>query len=155
MNPIVTMMRATAVLSFTIGLTACASLPIPAEQVEEELLAADRAYEAYNLAHGYKAASLEYVDFEQGFMIEAGDGFLTGQKAIMAERQLDAVPSPVHWQPVGAMGASSADLGITWGSFVVDGDPDTTGDYVTVWRKVDGAWKIVTDTAVDDPAPAE
>ena len=46
-------------------------------------------------------------------------------------------------------------MGITWGSFVVDGDPDTTGDYVTVWRKVNGEWKIVTDTAVDDPDPAD
>ncbi len=118
-------------------------------------MAVDRAYEAYNLAHGYEAASLKFVDFEKGFMIEAGEGFLTGQAAIMAERQLDMVPSPVHWQPEGAMGAASGDLGITWGSFVVDGDPDTTGDYVTVWRKVNGEWKIVTDTAVDDPDPAD
>ncbi|KCZ62846.1 hypothetical protein L53_09735 [Hyphomonas sp. L-53-1-40] len=149
-----------AMLGIAFSVAGCASLPASeaqatVSQIEAELLAVDRAYEAYNLAHGYEAASLKFVDFEKGFMIEAGEGFLTGQTAIMAERQLDTVPSPVHWEPEGAMGAASGDLGITWGSFVVDGDPNTTGDYVTVWRKVNGAWKIVTDTAVDDPAVAD
>ena len=160
MNQTVNTVCGGCMFGLAIGTTGCTSLPTSdvhatAPQIEAELMAVDRAYEAYNLAHGYEAASLKFVDFEKGFMIEAGEGFLTGQAAIMAERQLDMVPSPVHWQPEGAMGAASGDLGITWGSFVVDGDPDTTGDYVTVWRKVNGEWKIVTDTAVDDPDPAD
>jgi hypothetical protein len=160
MNQTVNTVCGIAMFGLAFSVAGCASLPASeaqatVPQIEAELLAVDRAYEAYNLAHGYEAASLKFVDFEKGFMIEAGEGFLTGQTAIMAERQLDTVPSPVHWEPEGAMGAASGDLGITWGSFVVDGDPDTTGDYVTVWRKVNGAWKIVTDTAVDDPAVAD
>ena len=132
MNQTVNTVCGVAMFGLAIGTTGCTSLPTSdvhatAPQIEAELMAVDRAYE----------------------------GFLTGQAAIMAERQLDMVPSPVHWQPEGAMGAASGDLGITWGSFVVDGDPDTTGDYVTVWRKVNGEWKIVTDTAVDDPDPAD
>lgn len=160
MIQIVRTMRTVAILGVAAGAVACASLEAPAvaefsETVEAKLMAADRAYEAYNLQYGYEAASLKFVDFEQGFMIEAGQGFLKGQAAIMAERQLDEVPSPVHWQPVGAMGAASGDMGITWGSFVVDGKPDTTGNYVTVWRYINGSWKIVTDVAVDDPVMDE
>jgi hypothetical protein len=119
--------------------------------IQSELMAADQAYEAYNLEYGYKAASLEFIDFENAFMIEAGDGFLTGKTDIMAERQLDTVPSPVHWTPIGAKASETGDFGITWGTFLVDYETDTTGNYVTVWKKVNGAWKIVTDVAVDDP----
>jgi hypothetical protein len=151
MNKIVNTGRAVAIGTLVAMSAGCVSAPVSPDQVEAELLAADRAYEAYNLENGYEAASRKFVDFDKGFMIEAGDGFLVGEDAIMAERQLDTVPSPVHWQPIGAMGATSGDLGITWGSFSVDGDPETTGNYVTVWRKIDGEWKIVTDTAVDDP----
>lgn len=121
------------------------------KSIEAELISADRAYDAFNLKHSYEMASLEFIDFETAFMMEAGQGFLRGKTAIMAERQIDDVPSSVHWQPIGSMGASSADLGITWGTFSVDGDPGVSGSYVTVWRKVDGEWKIVTDTVVDDP----
>lgn len=146
------MFRAIAIVGVAVSVAGCISAPVPADTIEAELLAADKAYDAYNLEYGYKAASEKFVDFEKGFMLEAGEGFLTGEAAIMAERQLDTAPSPVHWAPIGAMGASSGDLGVTWGSFSIDGDPETTGNYVTVWRKVDGVWKIVTDTAVDDPS---
>tara|TARA_B100000949_G_scaffold127368_1_gene112441 strand:- start:164 stop:550 length:387 start_codon:yes stop_codon:yes gene_type:complete len=121
-------------------------------EVTSELMEADKAYEAFNIEFGYKAASLEFIDFEDAFMIEAGEGFLTGKADIMAERQLDTVPSPVHWTPIGAKVSDSGDFGITWGTFLVDYETDTTGNYVTVWHKVDGDWKIVTDVAVDDPA---
>lgn len=119
--------------------------------IVSELLAADQAYERYNLEFGYEAASLEFIDFSEAFMIEAGEGFLTGKTDIMAERQLDTVPSPVHWSPIGAKASEAGDFGITWGTFLVEYETELTGNYVTVWKKVDGAWKIVTDVAVDDP----
>ena len=102
MNQTVNTVCGVAMFGLAIGTTGCTSLPTSdvhatAPQIEAELMAVDRAYEAYNLAHGYEAASLKFVDFEKGFMIDAGEGFLTGQAAIMAERQLDMVPSPVHW----------------------------------------------------------
>ncbi len=145
-------LRSMALGSAVLSIVGCVSAPVSPATIEAELMEADMAYEAFNLEYGYEAASKKFVDFDKGFMLEAGEGFLTGEAAIMAERQLDTVPSPVHWKPIGAIGSASGDMGVTWGSFSVDGDPETTGNYVTVWRKVDGVWKIVTDTAVDDPA---
>ncbi len=138
----------TAILA---GLAGCASVTnqSPAS-IEQSLIAADKAYDAHNLQNGYKSASEAFIDFETAFMIEAGEGFLTDEASIMAERQLDTAPSPVHWGPIGAMAAASGDLGITWGTFSID-NSTTAGNYVTVWRKVNGEWKIVTDVAVDDP----
>lgn len=156
MSSFIRNLRFFTIIPLTIVATACAHSvssdgALSDEQVNMELMAADRAYASHNLEYSYKMASSEFIDFDTAFMIEAGEGFLVGESDIMSERQLDAVPSPVHWAPIGAMGASSGDLGITWGAFSVDGDPETTGNYVTVWRKVNGEWKIVTDVAVDDP----
>ncbi|MEM9055138.1 MAG: hypothetical protein AAGB16_07420, partial [Pseudomonadota bacterium] len=91
-----------------------------------------------------------YFDFETAFLLEPDDGILVGEEAIMAQRQFDQTPSPVFWNPVGSMASGDADLGITWGKFGFEGDPNTQGSYLTVWRKVDGEWKIVTDVAVND-----
>jgi len=124
------------------------------EAVADALMQADRAYEAYNLEHGFNAATAKYMDFDQGFLIEPGQGLVRGREAILAERDLNEIPSPVRWTPQGAMGAQSDDLGLTWGEFAVDGG--ARGAYLTVWhRDGDGEWKIVTDVAVDDPAMAE
>lgn len=155
MYKIVKTLRATVLLSLPVVAVACVSAanPVPASStanVESELMAADRAYESYNQKYSYESASEEFIDFDKGFMMESGRGFLRGKTDIMAERKIDTVPSPVHWQPIGSMGAQSADMGVTWGTFSVDGDPLATGSYVTVWRKVAGEWKIVTDTVVDD-----
>ena len=145
--------RAGTIFILGMAVVACSSTSSALAQasVESELMDADRAYAAYNVEHGYKAASSKFIDFEKGFMIEAGRGFLEGETDIMSERQLDVTPSPVHWEPIGAMAGDSADLGMTWGTFIVEGTPETTGNYVTVWRKVEDEWKIVTDVAVDDP----
>ena len=143
-----------AAMSALAGLAACATQPTASNSsaaTENELMAADRAYEAFNIEQGYKAASLEFIDFDEAIMIEAGEGFLTGKADIMAERQLDTVPSPVHWKPIGAKVGPSGAFGMTWGTFLVDYETDTTGNYVTVWHKVNGEWKIITDVAVDDP----
>ena len=98
------------------GMVGCVPSPTPSlDALEKELLSADRSYEAYNREYGFKAASQEFVDFDSAFMIEVGEGFLTTETDILAARDLTTVPSPVRWQPIGAM-AGGGDLGITWGS---------------------------------------
>lgn len=137
------------------GVAACATAPnAPSISAENELLQVDAAYDAYNRQNGFAAASEAFIDFESGFLIDGERGFLVGREAIMNDRQLDTVPSPVFWSPDGAMAAASGDFGITWGRFGVEGDPPTAGSYLTVWRQRDGEWKIVTDVAVDDLVPS-
>lgn len=119
---------------------------------ENALIQIDQAYNDYNREFGFKQASEAFFDFKSAFIIEAGEGILTGEEAIMSKRNFDQAPSPVYWNPIGAMSSKSADLGITWGTFGTDGAPDEKGSYLTVWRKIDGEWKIVTDLAVNDPS---
>ncbi|MBV7255276.1 nuclear transport factor 2 family protein [Pacificimonas sp. WHA3] len=125
-----------------------------AEAIAASLIEADRAYEATNNQAGFQAANEAHFNFEDGFLMEPGQGVLRGKEAILAERSLSAVPSPVRWSADNAMGASSGDFGITWGKFSVDGESTTEGQYLTVWKKDDqGEWKIITDVALDDPQP--
>lgn len=140
-----------AMVTLAISTSGCASNSISSKPTfEEELMSADKAYEAHNLKFGFKDASTKFIDFKTGFMLNAEKGFLNGETQILEDRNLTTVPSPVHWQALGAMAASSGDLGITWGNFSVDGNPETNGNYVTVWKKISDEWKIVTDIAVDD-----
>lgn len=62
MNKIVNTGRAVAIGTLVAMSAGCVSAPVSPDQVEAELLAADRAYEAYNLENGYEAASRKFVD---------------------------------------------------------------------------------------------
>lgn len=131
----------------------CALDPTPTHSsADDALIRIDQDYNDYNREFGFKQATEAYFDFGSAFIIEAGEGILTGEETILSKRNFDQAPSPVYWNPTGSMSSKSADLGITWGSFGIDGAPDEKGSYLTVWRKVDGEWKIVTDLAVNDPS---
>src|SRR5262245_52246526 len=66
----------------------------------------------------------------------------------------------ISWKATDAVVASSGDLGYTVGTYALTvngpgGKPVTErGKYQTTWKKVDGKWKVLYDTASGDaPAP--
>jgi ketosteroid isomerase-like protein len=70
------------------------------------------------------------------------------------EQYLESNPSFVpNWSTDRVEIASSGDLAVEWGTWSesgsgLDGTAEDHGRYVTVYRKVDGIWKVATDISV-------
>lgn len=79
------------------------------------------------------------------------------------ESRLDAPDQTFSWSATDVQVAKSGDLAYELGSFWFDTDgagenPRVSGEYVTVWTKADGTWRVAVDssTAVKPPeAPAQ
>jgi ketosteroid isomerase-like protein len=60
------------------------------------------------------------------------------------------------WSTTSVRVAASGDLAVEQGEIYMDPDgadgkePATTGAYVTVWEKVDGAWRVFADSGTDN-----
>lgn len=64
----------------------------------------------------------------------------------------------LFWQPVFATIARSGELGITTGPWEMQrsGKAVGFGQFASVWKKQsDGAWKVIFDTGIDHPQPAQ
>ena len=62
------------------------------------------------------------------------------------------------WQPIAGDVSSSGDLGYTHGIYIVSSGNDPQkiserGNYMRIWKKLDGVWKVMADVA--DPLPPE
>ena len=87
---------------------------------------------------------------------------MRGEKAIRAgiEPLMKAPGFNVSWKPTRAEVAASGDLGYTAGTFELTvnnaaGLPSTEkGNYITTWKKINGAWKVTEDAGGPDaPSP--
>jgi uncharacterized protein (TIGR02246 family) len=64
--------------------------------------------------------------------------------------------SLISWSTTGVRVAASGDLAVETGNITLDEDgpdgkkPATTGVFVTVWEKVNGAWRVVADAGTDN-----
>ena len=92
----------------------------------------------------------------------AGMPALTGPNAIkdFHAAMLKAPGFDITWKAARAGVAASGDLGYTAGTYAITmnnpaGAPTTEkGNYVTLWKKVDGAWKAIEDSGgPDGPVP--
>jgi len=92
---------------------------------------------------------------------------LKGSAALQADMEAGNAATPnstVTWSTNDVKVAASGDLAYELGAFTFDPDgaeaqPATTGEYVTVWSKVDGTWRAVADAgtmmkAAEAAAPA-
>lgn len=86
-----------------------------------------------------------------------------GQSAVAAQANWSPKDYQLSWTPEGGEMGPSGDMGFTWGHYKghVASDTshasDTTGRYMTVWKKeADGTWKVVLDSSNEDApnAPA-
>ncbi len=121
----------------------------PKERWKNELVAADKAFNALSVKGGPKAAFLSVI---------ARDAKLLGNASLGAEGVRNVfmeLPDTVSltWEPSFADVSDSGDLGYTWGRYtltVPNPKPRIrpwvrTGYYVIVWRRTLGQWKVVLD----------
>jgi ketosteroid isomerase-like protein len=69
-----------------------------------------------------------------------------GRKA--ASEALAKAPRQFVWQPIGGDVSRAGDLGYTHGTFDIENDTNVVkehGSYVRIWKKENGAWRIVMD----------
>ena len=61
----------------------------------------------------------------------------------------------LNWAPSRAEVSASGDLGYTTGTYETNraGVPAETGKYVTIWKKINGVWKVAEDVASTDAGP--
>jgi ketosteroid isomerase-like protein len=96
---------------------------------------------------------------EDGITLQNGKPPIRGRAAIEANAVWDPKDYQLTWYAEGAQMGPDGRSGFTWGHYDAtskdkQGQPITTsGRYITVWKKVAGAWKVALDASADD-APA-
>ena len=145
-------------LPVALALTVCAAGPIPTIAAPlDDVLSADRAFAAAAVRDGARAAFVAYAA-PDAMMFRDGVGPVKGQAAIAASFRASGGAIP-EWAPEGGEVAKSGELAYTWGYFrwtASDGSgKQSTGNYVSIWRKVEGEWKWIVDLGVQAPPKAK
>lgn len=128
------------------------------ERFEAELLAADRQFASDIAAAspGDRAAVWASWFEDEGVQVITGQ-IIQGQTSITA-LMAPAFTTPgfmLAWDPDLARSAVDGTLGLTSGRFesrsLAEGqDVINHGRYVTVWKKVEGQWRVTLDTGTPD-----
>ena len=124
------------------------------KETAEAILKADRDFDALSASEGTAKAFRAYMDATDG-LVFAGHDPVRGGEAIYRIEGGDAPPKTrLHWEPSEVF-ASTGDMGVTWGRWVLtatgSAKPLITGRYVTVWRRnAKGEWKGVIDIGDHD-----
>ena len=119
------------------------------------LLARDREFSQASARLGARAAFAEYS--RPDVRIYREEKFpLVGQD--QAPAVLPASPSVWTWEPGAGDVSASDDIGYTYGSYQISGDELAakvieSGNYLRIWRKEKGAWKVLFD--LTNPVPQE
>ncbi len=96
---------------------------------------------------------------EDGITLQNGKPPVRGRAAIEASAVWDPKVYQLTWYAEGAQMGPGGTSGFTWGHYDAtskdkQGQPVTlSGRYITVWKKVAGAWKVALDASADE-APA-
>lgn len=151
------MRRVIIIVVAAVVASSCAKT-VNVEQEKAALLAADKAW-----SESTKDAA-KFVGFvaSDGSMSLQGAPRITGESNLrQAYTQMSGAPGfALTWTADRAFVSASGDLGYTAGTSSITmntaaGMPAVDkGKYVTVWKKVNGAWKVVEDTNSGNAPPA-
>ncbi len=129
----------------------------------EEQAIRNRSAEWMNFANAKDIASVVKVYSPEA--VTAYDGTVQrGVAEIQAGAEKGAKDNPnsvIAWSTTGVRVAASGDLAVETGNITLDPDgdagkkPATTGVFVTVWEKVDGAWRVAFDAGTENEKKAE
>lgn len=109
-------------------------------------------------AGGGKAFASWFAD--DAVTLNNGKPPVRGHAAIAAHAQWSPTDYQLTWTPLGAQMGPSNDMGFTWGHYEghskdKNGQPVViSGRYFTVWKKVNGTWKVALDASADEPPAA-
>lgn len=113
------------------------------------LIKTDQDFSEMSVAKGMKAAFIEYID-SNGVLLRSGYLPIVGASAIDFLIQQNDTSYTMSWQPQNAYVSQSADLGYTYGVYMLQPSAVDTviyGTYVSIWKKQgDGKWKFVLDS---------
>jgi len=149
--------------SLAVGLAGCVSDggdPPAAEEPKIDLAAEEEAVRQVNVKwlELYQAKDAEGVGamfVEEGWTLSAMGGLTEGRAAIVTttREELDKNPDAVtDWGAKQVWVAESGDLAVERGWWTGDEDgpgdkPEIKGEYLTVFTKVNGEWKVLADAA--------
>jgi ketosteroid isomerase-like protein len=106
---------------------------------------------------GGKAFASWFAD--DGVTLNNGQPAVRGRRAIADQAIWDPKTYQLTWYAEGAQMGPSGDTGFTWGHYEAHGHDaagkpvDSSGRYITFWKKVNGRWKVALDASAND-APA-
>jgi ketosteroid isomerase-like protein len=128
----------------------------PAAEAEAELIDADRRFAAETEARGLDGWMSFFA--KDAARLSLGGKAARGLAEIRArDRTIFADPTiKLRWDPTDAGVFEDGIHGFTTGRYLLiktGSPPDTlsTGGYVSIWRREEGAWKIILDTGAADP----
>jgi ketosteroid isomerase-like protein len=125
---------------------------------QASLLALEGKFSEASQANGFAKAFINYAA-DDVRILRRGMLPIVGFKEASAALALKTGTRPITWQPIKAEVASSGDMGFTYGGFIlgskVKGDVAMKGNYVRVWKKQSGKWRVVMDVMVETPKPIE
>jgi len=113
--------------------------PVDQAKAREALLDRDRSY-ATDKFPAYASPEVR--------LYRPGNLPYIGSQA--ATEALAKTKGQIAWQPIGGDVSRAGDLGYTHGAYEVTDDAKKViekGSYLRIWRKQDGAWRIVMDVA--------
>lgn len=126
--------------------------------MKEELLQTDRQFSMMSASDGVKAAFGQFMA-DSAIMYREGQNPFIGRDAITDLLGGYPANAELTWEPWKAEVAESGDLGYTLGQYTYSIPDELTddrkyfyGNYVSIWRKIDGEWKWVFDHGASAPA---
>ena len=126
------------------------SSAVSAQTGLDEMIAAEKNFAAYSVAHSTKEAFLQFID-TGAVMFEKGEPVNGFQLWTKKEKR----PGVLRWRPRYAEIAASGDFGYTAGPWTFQPVTITdsivaNGYFFTVWKKnKDGVWKFILDVGTD------
>lgn len=123
---------------------------------KDDIIAADKAFSALSAAKGSNAAFLAYLADDGRLYGTGSEAPIIGKqeavKRFAAGGNGDPKTNVLSWVADHAEVSADGTLGYSDGHWTFTAPKArATGHYVTVWRKVGGAWKVVADIGTTDP----
>ena len=144
-------MKTTLLVAMALTVTACAHGPGPRDAAQS-LAAAETAFAAHSVREDMRAAFMAHF---------AADGLMVRNGWTVARDWLATRPAPpivLEWRPAHVEVAASGELGLSTGPSRItakDGSrPPAFGQFVSVWKRVDGGpWKVAIDLGIGHAQP--
>jgi len=133
-------------LASVAGLVVGCAAPVNLQAERESLLAADIRFDELSGESGPASAFSKYLASEALSLPRNGPA-VTGLENIVKSL---AGEYTLRWLPQDAVVSSGADMGYTWGNWLLTADTDSgvlerSGKYLNVWVKRNGEWKVLVD----------
>ena len=145
---------------FTTMLSSC-NIKDDLDTERRRLLNADKQFAQMSLDKGAAEAFNHFLT-EDAMGMSHNQHPVVGREQIYQEMKVGQEDYELAWDPQRAEVAGSADMGWTWGKYVLSfNDEDGVeqkryGKYLNIWtRQEDGQWKVAVDMGNSSPKPSE